>query len=130
MAFTIHGPINYEMLFAILLAKFGVLFLQHSMMRAFFAKQNGKNLSTYYGELTDIFGELDHRDKAIMTCAHDIEIYRKSIQRQRVHIFLVGLDVEFEQIHGEILRKYPIPELEATYALIRRESVRRATINS
>ncbi|CAL9018910.1 unnamed protein product [Prunus brigantina] len=87
--------------------------------RAFFAKQNGKNFSTYYGELTYIFGELDHRDKAVMTCAHDIEIYRKSIQRQRVHTFLVGLDVEFEQIHGEILRKYPTLELEATYALVR-----------
>ncbi|KAL6270466.1 hypothetical protein ACE6H2_027377 [Prunus campanulata] len=98
--------------------------------RAFSAKQHGKNLSTYYGELTEIFSELDHRDKAVMTCARDIEIYRKSIQRQRVHIFLAGLDVEFEQIRGEILRKDPIPELEATYALVRRDSVRRATMNS
>ncbi|BBH05180.1 hypothetical protein Prudu_016496 [Prunus dulcis] len=46
--------------------------------------------------------------------------------RQKVHIFLTGLDVEFEQIREEILRKDPIPELEATYALVRRDSVRRA----
>ena len=65
-----------------------------------------------------------------MTCARDIEIYRKSIQRQRAHIFLAGLDVEFEKIRGEILLKDPIPEFEATYALVRRHSVRQATMNS
>ena len=45
-----------------------------------------------------------------------LNLYRKSVQRQRVHIFLAGLDGEFEQIHGEILRKDNISELEACYA--------------
>ena len=57
-----------------------------------------------------------------MESENDVESYRKSIRQQRVHIFLVGLDGEFEQIHGEILRKDLIPELEACYALIRHES--------
>ncbi|KAK2984954.1 hypothetical protein RJ640_013380 [Escallonia rubra] len=69
--------------------------------RAFSAKQSGRTLSAYYGELTEIFGELDHRDKVIME------------------------NGEFEQVRAEILRKDPIPELEACHALIRRESVRR-----
>ncbi|KAK2996779.1 hypothetical protein RJ639_025625 [Escallonia herrerae] len=93
--------------------------------RAFSAKQSGQTLSAYYGELTEIFGELDHRDKVIMESENDVESYRKSVQRQRVHIFLAGLDGEFEQVRAEILRKDPIPELEACHALIRRESVRR-----
>ncbi|KAK2986258.1 hypothetical protein RJ640_021827 [Escallonia rubra] len=93
--------------------------------RAFSAKQNGRTLSAYYGELTEIFGELDHRDKVIMESENDVESYRKSVQRQRVHIFLAGLDGEFERVRAEILRKDPIPELEACHALIRRESVRR-----
>ena len=46
-----------------------------------------------------------------------------------MHIFLAGLDGEFEQIRGEILRKDPIPELEACYALVRCESVRLAMMN-
>lgn len=96
--------------------------------RAFSAKQNGRALSIYYGELTEIFGELDHRDKVVMENPKDIETYRKSIQRLRVHIFLAGLDESFEQIRGEILRKDPIPELESCYALVRRESVRRTTM--
>lgn len=45
-----------------------------------------------------------------------------------MHIFLVGLDGEFEQVRGEILRKDPIPELKVCYALVCRESVRHATM--
>ena len=41
-----------------------------------------------------------------------------------MHIFLAGLEGDFEQVHGEILRKDPIPELEECYALVRREDVR------
>ena len=43
--------------------------------RAFFAKQNGKPLSIYYGELIEIFSELDHRDKVVMVDEIDIASY-------------------------------------------------------
>lgn len=97
--------------------------------KAFSAKQNGRSLSIYYGELTEIFGELDHRDKVVMVNEKDIASYQKSLQRQRVHIFLAGLDDNFEQVRGEILRKDPIPDLEECYALVRREDVRRGVMN-
>ena len=58
----------------------------------------------------------------------DIAAYRKSIERQWVHIFLAGLDGDFEQVRGEILRKDPLPDLEECYALIRREAVRHASM--
>ncbi|KAK0607303.1 hypothetical protein LWI29_012878 [Acer saccharum] len=64
--------------------------------KVFKAKQSGKSLFMYYGELTEIFRKLDHRDKVVMKDAHDIEAYKKSIERLRVHIFLAGLDDEFE----------------------------------
>ncbi|KAF2304464.1 hypothetical protein GH714_031756 [Hevea brasiliensis] len=53
-----------------------------------------------------------------MESENDVASYCKSIQRQRVHIFLAGLDGEFEQIHGEILRKDPVPELEECYLMV------------
>ena len=80
-------------------------------------------LSIYYGELTEIFGELDHRDKVIMESEKDVESYRKLVQQQRVHIFLAGLDGDFQQIHGKILKREPILELEECYVLVHRESV-------
>ena len=96
--------------------------------KAFTSKQSGRSLSEYYGELTEIFCELDHRDKVVMKDPDDIATYRKSIERQRVHIFLAGLDGDFEQVWGEILRKDPLPDLEECYALIRREVVRHASM--
>lgn len=47
-----------------------------------------------------------------------------------MHIILNGLDAEFEQIQGEILRKDPILDLEETYEYVRRDSIRKATINN
>ena len=66
--------------------------------KAFTSKQSGKSLSKYYGELTEFFCELDHRDKVVMKDPEDIATYRKSIERKRVHIFLAGLDGDFEQV--------------------------------
>ena len=86
--------------------------------KAFTAKQSDKSLSEYYGKLTEIFYELDHQDKVVMKDPNDIAAYWKSIERQRVHIFLVGLDGDFEQVRGEILRKDHLPDLEECYALI------------
>ena len=97
--------------------------------RAFSTKQNGRPLSIYYGELTEIFSELDHRDKVVMVDETDIASYQNLPQRQRVHIFLAGLEGDFEQVSGEILRKDPILKLEECYALVRREDVRREVMN-
>lgn len=97
--------------------------------KAFSAKQNSRPLSVYYGELIEIFSKLDHRDKVVMVDETDIASYQKLLQRQRVHIFLAGLEGEFEQVRGEILRKDPIPELEECYTLVRREDVRRGVMN-
>jgi len=58
----------------------------------------------------------------------DVIAYKKSVGRLRVHIFLAGLDGEFEQIRGEILRKEPVPDLDNSYALIRREAIRWETL--
>ncbi|KAF9662911.1 hypothetical protein SADUNF_Sadunf18G0103600 [Salix dunnii] len=77
----------------------------------------------------EIFQELDHRDKIVMKDPDDVIAYKKSIERLRVHIFLNGLDEEFEQIRGEILRRDSALDLEETYAYVRRDSIRRNTLN-
>ena len=59
----------------------------------------------------------------------DIASYQKLLQRRRVHIFLAGLEGDFEQVRDEILRKDPIPELEECYALVGRKDVRRRVMN-
>ncbi|XP_068636146.1 uncharacterized protein [Aristolochia californica] len=55
-------------------------------------------------------------DGIIMKDPDDVIAYKKSVEILRVHIFLNGLDAEFEQVRGEILRKDPILDLEEAYA--------------
>ncbi|GMY19878.1 retrovirus-related pol polyprotein from transposon RE2 [Fagus crenata] len=97
--------------------------------RAFSTKKVGRPLSTYYGDLIEIFQELDHRDKIVMKDPDDVIAYKKSVERLRVHIFLNGLDGEFEKIRGEILRRDPVLDLEETYAYVRCDFVGRAALN-
>ena len=89
--------------------KSGVLLLKHSIMdqmkhkyllnqRAFSIRQSGRSLPTYYGELVKIFQELDYRDKVKMRDLEDIIMYKTSVDKLRIHIFLNGLDAEFEQV--------------------------------
>lgn len=48
--------------------------------KAFSPKQNDKYLFSYYGELIEIFNELDHPDKTIMENEKDVTSYCKCIQ--------------------------------------------------
>lgn len=98
--------------------------------QAFAAKQNGRPLSVYYGELTEIFQELNHRDKTKMKDPDDVLEYKKSVDRLRVHIFLAGLDGDFEQICREILRKDSTTDIEECYSIVRREAARQSTFTS
>lgn len=50
--------------------------------------------------------------------------------RLRVHIFLNGLDTEFDQVRGEILQKDPKLDLESTFAYVRREFEQRKTMGT
>ncbi|XXG51738.1 hypothetical protein AAC387_Pa03g0243 [Persea americana] len=97
--------------------------------RAFSTKQVGRSLPTYYGDLVEIFQELDHRDKIVMKDPDGVIAYKKSVERLRVHIFLNGLDAEFDQLRGEILRKDPVLDFDDTYAYVRRGAIRKTVLN-
>ena len=97
--------------------------------RSFIIRQAGASVAKYYSELIEIFQELDQLNPSTMEHPSDIEIRRKEVDRLRVYIFLAGLDNNFDQIRGEILRMEPKPELEAAYAHIKRESNRQGTMS-
>ncbi|XP_061338432.1 uncharacterized protein LOC133285237 [Gastrolobium bilobum] len=96
--------------------------------RSFSTKQNGRPLSTYYNELLSIFQEIDHRMTSPATTVNEILQTHSSLSRMRVHIFLSGLDSDFDQVRGEILRKDPKLDLENSYAYVRREYQQRITM--
>ncbi|XP_049398982.1 uncharacterized protein LOC125862902 [Solanum stenotomum] len=98
--------------------------------QSFTAKQNSRPLSTYYNELIAIFQEIDHRTASQERSVEGIVQLHSVVARLRVHIFLSGLDLEFDQVCGEILRKDPKLDLESCYAYVRREAQQRQIMES
>jgi len=90
--------------------------------KSFSTTQNGRSLSIYYNELVAIFQEIDHRSTPQAESVEGIVQLHAAVMRLRVHIFLSGLDPEYDQICGEILQKEPKVDLEAANACVRRES--------
>ncbi|GAB2287156.1 hypothetical protein Dimus_039807 [Dionaea muscipula] len=93
--------------------------------RASRIRQNGRPVTVYFGELIEVFQELDYYTSVAMVCPQDLKTYQTTVDRQRVYMFLGGLDDEFEQVRGEVLRKDPPLSLHEVYAVIRREAERR-----
>ncbi|KAI9169875.1 hypothetical protein LWI28_018931 [Acer negundo] len=60
-------------------------------------RQSGRPISEYYGELNTIWQELDHRCPKDMTDASYVIRFNDRIEKQRVYMFLVGLDSEFDK---------------------------------
>ncbi|XP_061366622.1 uncharacterized protein LOC133309809 [Gastrolobium bilobum] len=81
--------------------------------RSFTTKQLGRPLAVYYNELLAIFQEIDHRTSpsdSVTNLVHQ----QSTLSRFRVHIFLAGLDSEFDQ---------------GSYAYVRRDSQQRLTMS-
>lgn len=89
--------------------------------KSFTIKQDGRQLSTYYTELISIFQEIDQRSSSFENTINGVVELNSAMSRLRVHIFLSGLDHEFGQVCGEILRKDPKLDLESSYAYVRGE---------
>ena len=75
--------------------------------------QNSWPLSTYYNELIAIFQEIDHRIASQKRLVEGIVKWHFVVARLQVHIFLRGLNFEFDQVRGKILRKDPKFDLES-----------------
>ncbi|CAL9018125.1 unnamed protein product, partial [Prunus brigantina] len=92
--------------------------------------QPPKSSSTYNQWCTANFREIDHRTSNRMHCDADITERQTELDRLRVHLFLAGLDPQFDQVRGEILRKDPKLDLDQTFAYVRREAQQRLTMAS
>ncbi|PWA76149.1 hypothetical protein CTI12_AA235210 [Artemisia annua] len=96
--------------------------------RSFSTRQNGRTLASYYNELIGIFQEIDTRLMFHEDSVEHVVSLNKILGRLRVHIFLAGLDPDFNQARGEILRKDPPLDLEACYAFVRKDQTQRSTM--
>ncbi|XP_061356347.1 uncharacterized protein LOC133300773 [Gastrolobium bilobum] len=75
--------------------------------RSFSTKQSGRPLSIYFNELLSLFQEIDHRSQSSSATVEGIISDHSAFSRLRVHIFLAGLDSEFDQVRGKFFGRTP-----------------------
>ena len=63
-----------------------------------------------------------------MECTNDIEKLRKCTTKDRIYIFLAGLDHNLDQVSGRILAASPLPSLEEAYSQVHHEEQRQFTM--
>ena len=56
--------------------------------------------------------------------ANDQKHYRKTVEDGRVYKFLVGLNVEFDDVRGRILGKTSLPSINDVFSEVRMEESR------
>jgi len=79
----------------------------------------------YYNTMKSLWLELDYYQDFKMQCSDDVVILKKYMEIERIFEFLVGLNIEFDQVRVQILGKESLPLLNEVLSLIRAEEGRR-----
>lgn len=88
-------------------------------------KQGNLSVIEYYNLMKGFWLELDYYHDFKMKYSEDAAILKQYVERERIFEFLVGLNVEFDQVCVQILGKETLPSLNEVFPLIRAEEERR-----
>lgn len=80
------------------------------MTRAGRQQQGQLSLEQYYGNLQQIWREIDHRQPNPMKHAEDIEIFNQREQNIRLFQFLVGLDDRYAAMKRDLFKDVCFPQ--------------------
>lgn len=88
-------------------------------------RQGEDSLIKYFNCLKRIWQDLDLFNECEWISPADSKHYKKMVDVSRVFKFLVGLNVDFDEVHGRILGRNPIPPICEVFSEARREESRR-----
>ena len=84
-------------------------------------RQGGNSVIQYFHSLKRMWQELDLFDTYEWKSTDDQKHYRKIVEDGRIYKFLVGLNVEFDEVRGRILGKSNLPNINDVFSEVRRE---------
>ena len=64
---------------------------------------------------------MDYYQNLQMKCSEDAAMLRKFVDRERIFKFLVGLNIEFDQVRVQVLRKEDLSSINEVFSIIRAE---------
>ena len=84
-------------------------------------KQDTFVVTKYNNIMKSLWLELDYYQNIKMKCSEDAAMMLKFVQSERIFEFLVGLNVEYDQVKVQVLGKEDLPHLNEVLSIIRAE---------
>ena len=79
----------------------------------------------YYNILNSLWLDLIYYQNFQMKCSEDVTMLQKLVERERIFEFLVGLNVEHDQVRVQILGKETLSSLIEVFSIVKAEASRR-----
>ena len=81
-------------------------------------KQGTRSVIEYYNLMKSLWQEMDYYQNLQMKCSEDAAMLRKFVDREWIFKFLVGLNIEFDQVRVQVLRKEDLSSINEVFSII------------
>ena len=88
-------------------------------------RQGEDSITKYFNSLKRVWRDLDLFNDYEWKSTEDANHYRQTVEAHRIYKFLVGLNVEFDEVRGHIIGRTPLPPIGEVFAEVRLEESRR-----
>ncbi|RVX14513.1 hypothetical protein CK203_017285 [Vitis vinifera] len=80
------------------------------------AKELWDNANQMYSDLGNQSQDLDLFNDYEWKSTDDANHYKQTVEAHRIYKFLVGLNVEFDEVRGQIIGRVPLPKISEVFA--------------
>ena len=87
--------------------------------------RNRQDVTQYFNSLIKLWQEFDLFNTCEWKDPKDAMMFREMVERDRVIDFLVGLNNDLDDVRGRIAGMKPLPSIEETFVVVRREESRK-----
>lgn len=91
-------------------------------------KQGSQSITEYSNLLQSLWQEMDHYQCIQMKCIEDAPFLKRFVEKDQIYDFLAELNIEFDVVRVQILRKEDLPQLNETIEIVRAEEGRRGVM--
>jgi len=91
-------------------------------------KSRNQSIIEYSNLLQTLWKEMDHYQCIQMKCSEHATLLKRFVEKDGIYELLVGLNIEFDGVRGQILGKEDLPSLNETITIVYATEGRRGVI--
>ena len=86
-------------------------------------RQKEESVTKYFSSLKHLWQDLDMFKDYEWKSIDDANHYKQTVEAHRIYKFLVGLNVEFDEVREQIIGRVPLPKISRVFAEVRKEEI-------